>query len=547
MKIKKMILTNFRAYKHVEIDFDDFNCIVGKNDVGKSTIFVALEWFFGQREFDGYDFNYDTIRKNQSDSIFGDDGEFSVEIIFTGEMDEMIQCVNVNSFGSLKTHYFVKDFIEDDCICIKKQLVNPLSWNNYRSGTKPNVYEIKAYYFDEIGNIFSKIDINTLREKHLSFNLNNTSKRKVLNEYHEESEKICDDLFKYCRNNTSKRKEKYIGFDYDKLMCSKFSELFRLQRTTDTIDGYIKLLLRQDYFELQRRVISSRNKIAAQLSNEFLKSNESFRFVENSDVDILANDILMTNGGIPLQHRGEGFQTNVKNAIFRLLSDPKFNSNQTVIMGFEEPETHLHPNEQRKMYETLKNLSKIHQVIITTHSPFIVKELAKEKEGVKCIVLKQTNGSTERIDVAERVLKYNNNYVSMNEINYIAFAEGSIEFHIELFGYMHRLINERNSATYSLEQIDDYLKTNYKANLRIEKFYRIGKKEEPIIRNDKETLPEKRFVIQERSLPYCVRNQIDHPHPLNSKFDNIELIKQSIDYMIGVINDLKSKSKRDFV
>ena len=46
MKIKKIIINNFRAFKHAEIDFADFNCIIGKNDTGKSTILAALEWFF---------------------------------------------------------------------------------------------------------------------------------------------------------------------------------------------------------------------------------------------------------------------------------------------------------------------------------------------------------------------------------------------------------------------------------------------------------------------------------------------------------------------
>ena len=45
MRISKIILDNFRGYKHEEIDFNRFNCIVGKNDVGKSTIFEAIKWF----------------------------------------------------------------------------------------------------------------------------------------------------------------------------------------------------------------------------------------------------------------------------------------------------------------------------------------------------------------------------------------------------------------------------------------------------------------------------------------------------------------------
>ena len=42
MKIKKIIIDNYRGINvPTEINFHDFTCIVGKNDVGKSTILKA--------------------------------------------------------------------------------------------------------------------------------------------------------------------------------------------------------------------------------------------------------------------------------------------------------------------------------------------------------------------------------------------------------------------------------------------------------------------------------------------------------------------------
>ena len=47
MKIKKVILKNFRAYKdEVVIDFENLTTFVGKNDIGKSTVLEALDIFF---------------------------------------------------------------------------------------------------------------------------------------------------------------------------------------------------------------------------------------------------------------------------------------------------------------------------------------------------------------------------------------------------------------------------------------------------------------------------------------------------------------------
>lgn len=46
MKIESLKLKNFRGYKEeIEIKFDDLTVLVGKNDVGKSTILEALDIF----------------------------------------------------------------------------------------------------------------------------------------------------------------------------------------------------------------------------------------------------------------------------------------------------------------------------------------------------------------------------------------------------------------------------------------------------------------------------------------------------------------------
>lgn len=46
MKIKSIIIENFRGYKDRQIiDLNDFTAFVGRNDAGKSTILEALDIF----------------------------------------------------------------------------------------------------------------------------------------------------------------------------------------------------------------------------------------------------------------------------------------------------------------------------------------------------------------------------------------------------------------------------------------------------------------------------------------------------------------------
>ena len=49
MKLKKVRIKNFRGYnKKCEISIGDLTAIVGKNDIGKSSILEALEVFFNK-------------------------------------------------------------------------------------------------------------------------------------------------------------------------------------------------------------------------------------------------------------------------------------------------------------------------------------------------------------------------------------------------------------------------------------------------------------------------------------------------------------------
>ena len=62
MKIKSIIIENFRGYKDRQIiDLNDFTAFVGRNDAGKSTILEALDIFFNDNkgiiEIDAADIN----------------------------------------------------------------------------------------------------------------------------------------------------------------------------------------------------------------------------------------------------------------------------------------------------------------------------------------------------------------------------------------------------------------------------------------------------------------------------------------------------------
>lgn len=79
MKLVKCKIENFRSYENVEINFADLNVIIGKNDVGKSTILEALKFFFDENKASDNDINVYSERNN-----------FSISCYFEVDSDERI-------------------------------------------------------------------------------------------------------------------------------------------------------------------------------------------------------------------------------------------------------------------------------------------------------------------------------------------------------------------------------------------------------------------------------------------------------------------------
>jgi hypothetical protein len=84
------------------------------------------------------------------------------------------------------------------------------------------------------------------------------------------------------------------------------------------------------------------------------------------EVRILINDGTMT----PLEQKGDGIKSLTALALMRA-STPSSSTKSNVILALEEPESHLHPMAIHGLRDILYDISRTHQVIITTHSPVL--------------------------------------------------------------------------------------------------------------------------------------------------------------------------------
>ena len=573
MKIKKVIINNFRAFKHAEIDFDDFNCIIGKNDTGKSTILAALEWFFNpNKELDENDFAaagfdwYEHETPSYYDETTGETHQeecvkefiydnfcISVEIYFS---DAIIQNRTEEC-----DFIFSKDFAsKDGNICIKKWMRHPYKNLYYPYVEKQVGYCVNKHFFEKVGKILSDCTLDELKSLYNEIGKNADELCKNLHQLKEKSknkkrglalsiikskindekvkikEQICSELYNHY-NSVGEKTCDEQWMPYDDIDSIEFHfgftlPIFILYTSKTSINDYLNLLFTPYnangvYKSIEKAKVHTAKKLSEQLNLD--STNEHLYIKENEKIDLFTQDSLVFKQkdlplSIPLKNRGEGLQLKLKNAVFRLLTEINAKNLINTILAFEEPETHLHPSAQIEMYETIKSLSEKsnYQIIMTTHSPFIVKELARNNL-LPIVINREGQAQESRIsELDESVLPY----VSMNEINYIAFDEPSIEYHIELFGYM------QNKLYKNVKELNDWLiESGIITDADFFDWYNTNSLKK----------------TESMTLPYCVRNNIDHPlvddcdprkheaYLNNSKFDNKDLIRRSIEIMRNAI------------
>lgn len=81
-----------------------------------------------------------------------------------------------------------------------------------------------------------------------------------------------------------------------------------------------------------------------------------------------ANVVIDDGTATPLQQKGDGIKSLTALAMLNI----PISRDRVSVVAIEEPESHLHPESARQLYETINALSVNHQVVLTTHSPLFV-------------------------------------------------------------------------------------------------------------------------------------------------------------------------------
>ena len=218
-----------------------------------------------------------------------------------------------------------------------------------------------------------------------------------------------------------------------------------------------------------------------------------------------------------------------KQVVFRgsyLLKNQKMLKGGIVLI--DEPELSMHPLWQEKVLKYYKDLFTVDgnqtvQIIVATHSEYVIKSALEDRENTLVIALKDVEGNIEghRVDVP-KILPT----ITLAETNYNAFNIVSNDYHIQLYGYLQTL-NGNDRVSDCAKGIENYI--NSHSNI------------DKDIHLKRSSYTDKRGNTKNYyTLSTYIRNAIDHPDNGNQFTD--KQLKASIELLIEIINFEKLKT-----
>ena len=439
MKLISAKIQNFRGYKDcIEIPFTDLTAFVGRNDVGKSTILDALDIFFNDK------YANNKMEKSDVNVYASDDDEVVISACFSELPSRVV--LDASYETTLEAEYLLNQDGKFEIVKkYKNGSITPRVYIRAHHPTNPECSDLLLKKQSELKSIIRTQGIPCDNQTV------NAVMRSAIWNYYTDNLKL-DDI----EIDTSKEDAKRT-WDNIASYLPVYS-LFRADRKNDDGDSEVQDPLREAVkqiltdAELQRKLSEVAEEVSKTLQDVSERTlaklremnpevantlNPKIPPVENLKwVDVFKNVSITGDNDIPLNKRGGGVKKLILLNFFRAEAERKKEATHNgVIYAIEEPETSQHSDNQRLLINAFKEISTNmgNQVIITTHSPVVVKSL--DMDSIRLVL--EHGDNSKSVHLADsRVLQY----LSLNEVSYIAFGEATEEYHDELYGFIEHQV-----------------------------------------------------------------------------------------------------------
>ena len=330
MKIRRITVKNFRSLRCVDIKVNQTPLVIlGENNVGKSNILLALRLLLGEHA--------QRLQLDLSEEDINKTARLQNELFFHITLE----------IGELQKHPDVE-------ACFKERI---------DTDGEEHFVRIQGLYKQNADGDFEWRSVLLPQQ-----NRANDSKR-FTNQMHK-----AIPLFFMDAIRDGEREIRATG-------TGILSKLLQDVDYNDVADEVLSRLKEANVALNRSKEIRSMNTdLTHQLGNLVPGGQEELSIsAANEDMSLLARSLRLTIRKRPdeqrttLSRQGTGLQNLVLITIFRHLMQMRQEDTwkKTPILAIEEPESHLHPHTQRRLYKELCEINV--PVIVTTHSPALVK------------------------------------------------------------------------------------------------------------------------------------------------------------------------------
>lgn len=372
MKLIKFTIENFRSYREpVSIDIASMTALVGRNDIGKSTILEALDIFFNE------------AKPDSSDLPVGSESKIiKFTCLFSGPEDRiLLDAENVTSLSEemLLTADGHLEIIKEITIASKSSPI--ISINAYYPHDE-KISGLVNKKIPELRRLLSELSIATDDVKK---NTSASIRKAILASYSglEKKMTLIPLSGEDGKNIADKIKNHFPAFHLfkaDRQSTDKDTE------AQDPMKAAIKEALSDLSPQLDEIINSVKNRVsevATATANKLRELNVQDLALEpifsSQDWSKVFSVSLTGEDQVPLNKRGSGTRRLALLAFFQAEAERLRDSRTTknIILAVEEPETALHPRMQEELMEIFDQLTKLpgYQIIITTHNPALAKLL----------------------------------------------------------------------------------------------------------------------------------------------------------------------------
>lgn len=448
MKLLWVELENFRCYNNAtRIIIDDITAFIGRNDSGKSSVFDALNIFFGSTKID------------EEDRCKYGDGSPRITCAFSGFPEEIV--LDDQAKTSLKSEFLLDQ---------NNNLVISKTYENSREKTCILAYHPTTENADKLHDM----TIDQLKKLAITLNI---------------------PVDKYdARIKSQMRSAIWDSFGRDLKLISK--EIPIDKGDSKSIYEKLKPYLPQYFlFKSDRENLDNENEaqdpIKVAISSALLKHKDALAKIKSSitaEVEAVTTKTLVNlatfdaqlaaslvpdlkkepdwkkvfeysisdDNGVPINKRGSGVRRLVLFSFLRTKIDED-DINQDMIFAVEEPETSQHPDFQKMFIAVLKDLSNKPniQIMLTTHVPGLSEELdtsalrfiRAHKSDSPTIETESTNPAILE-DIAKTLGVYSKYSISHSSIKLLFCVEGPND--ISFWENISLILNSNDSTYISL-------------------------------------------------------------------------------------------------